>query len=98
MPTFRKDIKLGTMVPLIKTDDIDDKTFRNARFDSALENSFPVGERESGGNGEPIKLSSFTRTARKIHFASAADAPFPSDFVCHLSRFTGEHTPEGKAS
>ena len=23
---------------------------------------------------------------RKIHFASAADAPSPSDFVCHLSR------------
>ena len=22
--------------------------------------------------------------ARKIHFTSAADAPFPSDFVCHL--------------
>ena len=34
MPTFRKDIKLGTMVPLIKTDDIDDKTFR--KFQESL--------------------------------------------------------------
>ena len=35
MPTFRKDIKLGTMVPLIKTDDIDDKTFR--KFQESLD-------------------------------------------------------------
>ncbi|MGO5122566.1 hypothetical protein ACTQ53_09970 [Prevotella sp. Sow4_E9_plate] len=34
MPTFRKDIKLGTMVPLVKTDDIDDKTFR--KFQESL--------------------------------------------------------------
>lgn len=34
----------------------DDKTFRNARFDSALENSFPVGERESGGNSDCVTI------------------------------------------
>ena len=25
MPTFRNDVKLGTKVPLIKTDDLDDR-------------------------------------------------------------------------
>ena len=30
-------------------------------------------------------LSSFVHFVYKCHFASAADAPSPSDFVCHLS-------------
>ena len=30
--------------------------------------------------------------ARKIHFTSAADAPFPSEFVCHL-RLRGGRAP-----
>ena len=42
-------------------------------------------------------LSSFVRFARKIHFTSAADAPSPSDFVCHLSRFIGRAYPIGES-
>ena len=31
------------------------------------------------------------------HFTSAADAPSPSDFVCHLSRFIGRACPKGES-
>lgn len=32
MPTFRNDVKLGTKVPLIKTDDLDDRSVTNAKI------------------------------------------------------------------
>lgn len=32
MPTFRNDVKIGTKVPLIKTDDLDDKCVTNAKM------------------------------------------------------------------
>lgn len=32
MPTFRNDVKLGTKVPLIKTDDLDDRCVTNAKM------------------------------------------------------------------
>ena len=41
-------------------------------------------------------LSSFVRCARKIHFTSAANAPSPSDFVCHLSRSRESLPQRGK--
>ena len=31
------------------------------------------------------------------HFSSAVDAPSPSDFVCHLSRFIGRACPKGES-
>lgn len=32
MPTFREDLKLGTKVPLIKTDDISDRAVTNDKL------------------------------------------------------------------
>ena len=42
-------------------------------------------------------LSSFTRYARKIHFAYAADAPSLSAFVDISPNSTGEFAPTGES-
>ena len=42
-----------------------------------------------------LSLDLYRRLRR--HFASATDAPSPSDFVCHLSRFIGRAFPIGES-
>ena len=43
-----------------------------------------------------LKKQDLSRRLRR-DFASAVDAPSPSDFVCHLSRFIGRAYPKGES-
>ena len=44
-----------------------------------------------------MRLRPLSAALLKSHFASAADAPSPSDYVCHLSRFIGRAYPKGES-
>lgn len=43
MPTFRQDVKLGTKVPLLNTDDLSDGSITIDKLDPPLRNFLPDG-------------------------------------------------------
>lgn len=56
MPTFKEDHKLGTMVPLIKTDDLNDGCIDYSKLDDILK-SIITG----GGGGGSVNLSAYLK-------------------------------------